>query len=197
MAEIEEPSRVCPRCAAISQTGGPYCPHCGEPFAGRSGIPKRTKLVVASLVMLLLLAGAGAAVAIKLHHDGQVAARHRAEAAARLHAAAARRVAEQQAQATREAEVHERETMEQSLETAITKDAQHDVEQEILTGPIERTECTPISGGSSQDLSHSTGTYSCLAINKMNADGTDSGYHFSGTINFKTGTSTWRLGGGE
>lgn len=71
------------------------------------------------------------------------------------------------------------------------------MEKELLTGPIEGTLCTPISGGSSQDLSHSTGTYSCLAENKTNAEGTASGYHFTGTINFTTGAYTWRLGGGE
>jgi Tfp pilus assembly protein PilX len=164
---------------------------------------RRTKLVLAALLVLLVLGGAGAAVAIKVHHDNQVTARHRVEAAARARAAAARRASEEQARASREAqehqreaETHERESLEKGLETAITKDAQHRTEENtFLEGPIKSTTCTPTSGGSSQDLSQSTGTYSCLAVNKVEGDGTQSGYRFTGTINFKTGSYTWRLGG--
>ena len=162
------------------------------------------KLVLASLGLLLVLGAAGAAVAIKVHHDDEVQARHRAEAAARARAAAARRAAEQHAQAARaaeaakrEAEVHEREVLENGLEAAITKEAEHDVQEGLLTGPIKSTTCTPVSGGSSQELAGSTGIYSCLAVNSTSSEGTESGYHFSGTINFKTGSYTWRLGGGE
>jgi hypothetical protein len=37
--------------------------------------------------------------------------------------------------------------------------------------------------------------YECLAINKDTASGYE-GYRYSGSINFKTGTYRWRLGGG-
>jgi hypothetical protein len=158
--------------------------------------------VIASLVVVLLLGAAGAAVAIKVHHDNQVAARHRSEAAARAREEAGKRASEEQARASREAEarqhdaeVHERERLETGLESAITKAAEKDVEETPgLEGPIKSTTCTPLSGGSSQDLSQSTGTYTCLAVNKTNADGTESGYHFTGTINFKTGSYTWQFG---
>jgi hypothetical protein len=163
---------------------------------------RRTKLVIVALLVLLVLGGAGAAVAIKIHHDDQVAARHRAEAAARARAVAAKRASEEQARKSREgqehqreAETHERETLETGLERAITNDARQRTEEGgLLEGPIKTTTCTPTSGGSSQDLSQSAGTYSCLAANETKADGSEAGYGFTGTINFKTGSYTWRLG---
>ena len=205
MADPTGPTRVCPHCAALSQTDGEYCPHCGQAFSSHPArSSRRTKLVLATLAILLLLGGAGTAVAIKVHHDNQVTARHHVEAATRARAVAAKRAAEEQAQDAREAaehqretETHERETLEKGLEAAITKTAQKDAEENtLLEGPIKATTCTPVSGGSSQDLSQSTGTYTCLAANKTNTDGTESGYTFTGTINFKTGSTTWQLGHG-
>jgi hypothetical protein len=35
-----------------------------------------------------------------------------------------------------------------------------------------------------------------MAVNKSNADGTEEGYGFTGTINFDSGSYTWRLGNG-
>ncbi len=65
-----------------------------------------------------------------------------------------------------------------------------------MNGPAQSTTCTPVSGGSSQNLSQSTGTYSCIAVYQTNADGTQSGYNYTGTINFDTGSETWQLGNG-
>jgi len=53
-----------------------------------------------------------------------------------------------------------------------------------------------VSGGSSQNLGQSTGTYSCIAVYQTNIDGTQSGYRYTGTINFDTGDETWQLGNG-
>jgi hypothetical protein len=87
--------------------------------------------------------------------------------------------------------------METQLQNAITKDATQKANQDLLlSGPAQSTTCTPVSGGSSQNLSQSTGTYSCIAVYQTNSDGTQSGYNYTGTINFDTGDETWQLGNG-
>ena len=201
------PTRLCPHCATLSYTAGDFCPHCGKPFSGgsRAGVSTRVKLASAGVVLLLVLGGAGVAVAIKVHHDNQVTAQHRraaAATAAATHAreqAAARAKAAQQAKqaarkAARAAEVEQRQGLESQLQTEITKDATKKVNAGLLvSGPAQSTTCTPVNGGSSQKLSESTGTYTCLAIYQTNSDGTSSGYGYSGTINFETGMFTWQL----
>ena len=65
----------------------------------------------------------------------------------------------------------------------------------VLTGPILHSSCTPVSG-SPDSLSAHSGTFECLAANKTNAsDGTESGYRYSGTVDYDTGSITWHLGG--
>ena len=88
----------------------------------------------------------------------------------------------------------QRQGLESQLQTEITKDATKKVNAGLLvSGPAQSTTCTPVNGGSSQKLSESTGTYTCLAIYQTNSDGTSSGYGYSGTINFETGMFTWQL----
>jgi Protein of unknown function (DUF2510) len=186
------PARICPSCSALSNVTGEFCPHCGAPFSGaqrRAGISTRVKVAAASLAALLVLGGAGVAVAIKLHHDSQVAAQHH-------RAAAAATARQQQAQAQHEAEISNRQGLESQLQTSITNDATQKADEGLLdNGPATSTTCTPLSGGSSQDLSQSTGTYSCLAAYQANSDGTSTGYSYTGDINFDTGMLTWHLGG--
>jgi hypothetical protein len=162
----------------------------------------RVKVVAACVAALLVLGGAGIAVAIKAHHDSQVAAQHRdavaaartrARAAADAQAAAQAQQAAQQAQQA--AEVSSRQSLETQLQNAITKDATDKADQGLLTnGPAQSTTCTPVSGGSSQNLNQSSGTYSCIAVDQTNSDGTQSGYSYTGTINFDTAEITWQLG---
>ncbi len=64
----------------------------------------------------------------------------------------------------------------------------------LFNGPASSTTCTPLSGGSSQDLSQSSGSYSCTAVYQTNGDGTTTGYAYTGNINFDTGMMTWHLG---
>lgn len=159
-------------------------------------------MIAACLVALLLLGGAGVAVAIKAHHDSQVAAQHRqavAAAHARAQAAAKARAAAQAEQAAQQAqqaaEVSSRQSAETQLQDAITKDATGKANEGLLiNGPAQSTSCTPVSGGTSQNLTESTGTYSCIAVDQTNSDGTQSGYSYTGTINFDTGSMTWQLG---
>ena len=207
----ETPTRVCPHCAALSQISGDFCPHCGRRFTADGGRTSgRVKIMIGLVCALLLLGGAGVSVAIKIHHDNQVAAQHRRElaaadaraAAARARAAAARaraaagRATAAARQAQEQAEVTQRQALETQLQNSITQDATSKANQGLLTnGPAQSTSCTRVSGGSSQNLSQSTGTYSCIAVYQTNSDGTQSGYRYTGTVNFDTSSYTWQLGG--
>ena len=198
----ELPARLCPHCAALSHTDGAFCPYCGKCFSGQGGsgssrMSTRVKVFAACVVALLVLGGAGGALGIKLHHDSQVAAQHRQAAAAAQARQQQQQQAQQAQQAQQQAEITQRQGLETQLQDAITKDATNKSNQGLLTsGPAQSTSCTPVSGGSSQNLSEATGTYSCIAIYQTNSDGTQSGYRYSGTINFDTGSMTWQLGGG-
>jgi hypothetical protein len=86
----------------------------------------RVKVMIGLVCALLVLGGAGVAVAIKVHHDAQVAAQHRralAAARARAAAAAARAAAASRRRAQRQLDVIERQSLETQLQTSITKDA--------------------------------------------------------------------------
>ena len=80
------------------------------------------------------------------------------------------------------------------LEKTITKDAKKDVADGVLDGPILGADCTPLGGGSTDDLTAHTGTFTCLAITSKSADGTERGYAFSAVINWDAHSYTWHLG---
>lgn len=74
------------------------------------------------------------------------------------------------------------------LEAAIKKTADQGVSKALLVGPILGVTCIPDGTGNS----HST-SYTCLAANVKNADGTKSGYFFTGVINWDSGQYVWRI----
>ena len=122
------PGAAVPALRGAVETAGEFCPYCGRRFSGggRSGFSTRVEWALAGLAVLLVLGGAGVAVAIKLHHDDQVAAQHqRAAAAATARAQAARRAAQA-------AEVSSRQSLETRLQDAITKDATQKANQGLL-----------------------------------------------------------------
>jgi hypothetical protein len=77
----------------------------------------------------------------------------------------------------------------------VTKDATKDVNLGLIDGPVLRTECNPTGGTGTSDLTASSADFSCLAVNKENADGTASGYRFSASVNYDDYSYTWHLGG--
>jgi hypothetical protein len=203
------PVRVCRRCSTQSRTSGEFCPHCGARFLRRA-IGKRGKILIGVLLVALLTAGGATAVVLRINHDNQVKAeKHRKAVAAHKAAVAAHKAAlaaqaarkAQQAQravqqAEQQVKVDERKALVDALQNSITKDAQKDIENSVLSGPnIAKTVCTPVGGGNLQDtLADHTGDWSCLAVNQTSSDGTESGYGFHATINYDTGSYTWQLG---
>ena len=176
------PPRVCPKCSALERTSGPFCPHCGASYERRKRrMARRTKLILAALVVLLVLGGGAAAVTVKLGHDDQVARQRREAGNAWLDAANAadarkRQQAADDLAAKRRADKVQRalrHSLIRSVEHSVTKDAQKDVANGLLTGPIISTTCTPVGGGSVDDLTARTGKFECIAVNKITGDGTE------------------------
>jgi hypothetical protein len=193
-------TKVCSRCSVQSEGTGNFCPNCGRSYT-RTGLSKRTKLIAVGVVVAVLLgAGATAAVA-KVRHDhaeqtAQAAADAKAAKLARekadAKAAAARKRAAKRA--ADRSERRDRHAAVRQMEQSITKDARKSVASGLLDGPILYTSCDPLGGGSTDDLTALTTTFSCLAVNKRNGDGTVSGYSFHATQNWTEGTYSWGLG---
>lgn len=137
---------------------------------------------------------ARAAAAAEKRADEAAAAKQReAEAAAEAEAEAA--AAKEAQESEDDAERLYRVLVVTSLEESILEDAKDRVKEGTLTGPILEASCTPVAGGSTDDLTALTGSYDCIAVNEENDDGSASGYRFSATTNWDDGSYSWQLGG--
>lgn len=193
-------TRVCRRCSVQSQTQGDFCPNCGRSFSRRA-ISQRARVAIVAAVVLVLLGGAGAALAVKVNNDrAEEAANEAAEAKA---AAKSEREAEEEAAAKRaadtkraaqEGERDQRADLIKQMQKSITKDARSDVGNGLLDGPIFYTSCDPLGGGSIDDLTELTTTFECIAVNEKRKDGTARGYVYSATMNWDEYSWGWRLG---
>jgi hypothetical protein len=206
LSPVEDPVKVCQKCSVQTRTLGLFCPQCGSSYAGRSPgwFSRNRRTAIAALVILLLVAG-GIGVAEKISHDharkvaaAQALQREAATAKSAADAAAAKAKAAQAAALAKSdadnATRAERKVLVTALEASVLKDAKAEVATLALDGPILRASCTPVGGGSTDDLTALTGAFECIAVNKDNADGTASGYRFSATINWNDSSYSWHLG---
>jgi len=185
----ELPLRVCPKCSVQAQVEGDFCPRCGASYdrSRRRRMGKRSALIGGVILLLILGAGTGLVLNEQLKQDD------------------ANALAEEQAQAEQaeidaqteedESEREQRRDMIVELEKLIRKDARNNVKQGILDGPILSASCTATGGGSTDDLTAQTGTFECIAVTKEKKDGTMSGYGYTGTLDWDTGSATWQLDG--
>jgi hypothetical protein len=198
----EEPqTKVCRKCSVQSLTVGAFCPSCGVPYVARRSLAKVNKRVVliGAVVVIAVIAGIG--ITLNIQHTNQVQAEQAAAAAAAeaetkrqdeaTRAAAAASAAKQAADAAKRAQ---RKLIITALEESVQKDAESRVTKGVLEGPITRASCTPLGGGSSDDLTAITGTFQCIAVNKTESDGSSSGYRFSATVNWNDASYSWHLG---
>jgi hypothetical protein len=195
------PTRVCPKCSVQNQTIGKYCPNCGAPYNAQRLLAKvnRRVLLISAAALIVLIVGTG--VVLNIQHTNQVSAEQAAAAAASeavkkresdaTEAAARATAAKQAADASKR---KQRKEIVTALEDSILKDAQERVTTGVLTGPITLASCTPLGGGSSDDLTAITGTFQCIAVNKTSPDGSSSGYRFSATVNWNEASYSWHLG---
>lgn len=152
------------------------------------------------LVGVVVLGGTATAVVLKVQSDNEAeekrdrAAQEKQEEEERQRRAErAEREAEEEQDALDSIERSSRRVLVKDLQKSITKDANEKAATGVLDGPILRTVCTPVGGGS-EDLSEPTGKYECLAVTEDNTDGTSSGYSFDATINYEKFSYTWQLG---
>ena len=198
---LEPQTKVCRKCSVQTLTTDGYCPNCGTPYVARRRFAKVNKRLVAIAAAVLIIAVAGIAISISIQHTNQVNAEQAAAASAAeaenkrqveaTRASEAAAAAKQAADATKRAQ---RKVIVTALEDSILKDAQSRVAKGVLDGPITRASCTPLGGGSSDDLTAITGTFQCIAVNKTEADGSSSGYRFSATVNWNDASYSWHLG---
>jgi hypothetical protein len=147
-----------------------------EAAKGLPKLSKRAGIILIVGVAVLLLAGAGALV-WKSVADAQaatVAAEEKAEIAA---AAKEAEEAAEKAQARDDREERASRTASVAgIESSVTKMAEGHVAEGLISGPVIESSCSPLGGGSTDDLTESTTVFECFVANKDNGDGTMSGY---------------------
>lgn len=200
----DTPIKVCQRCSVQTRTDGSFCPHCAAPY-GAAGRSKARKGIVVALIALLVIGVIGTGFTLAIQHSYDVVAKEAAAEKRQAEAAAAEERAEkaaEQAAEKREAQELEdqaertyRELIVAEMEKSILDDAKERVTTGLLTGPILKVSCTPMAGGSTDDLTALTGSYDCIAVNEKHDDGTASGYRFSATTNWDEASYSWHLGG--
>lgn len=207
----QTPVKVCPSCSVQSQTAGSFCPHCSASYNGPEPRRKISKRIVIGVVTALIVIGSATGLALKVSHDNAVTAQRvataqakervvaAAQAQADAAAAAAKVTADAAATAAAAQQVADdktrtdRQAIVTQLEASIVKDAKERVAAQTFEGPILSASCTPLGGGSANDLTALSGTFDCIAVQKVNADGTSSGYGFAATVNWSDGSYTWKL----
>ncbi|MDV7353472.1 DUF2510 domain-containing protein [Rhodococcus oxybenzonivorans] len=137
----------------------------------------------------LLLGGAGTI--WKVRHDPSSAAAEVERASEAREMEAVRLASQQQRQ---DAERASRAASVPAIEASIKTMADEHAGKGLIDGSIISVTCSPVSGGSTDDLTESTTVFECFAATQDNGDGTKSGYKYHETMNWTTGKATYGLG---
>jgi len=159
----------------------------------------RAWMVAIAVVIAVVVLGGGAG--LFFSHRAQ----ERAEAAAAASAQAAEEEASAEAaeQASRAAEEEAQRDAERAaraeavteIEKSVKTMAEEHIEEGILDGPeVLDVTCSPVAGGSIDDLAEETTVLSCFVATKDNGDGTMRGSYYNATMNWTTGEYTYGLG---
>lgn len=205
--------RVCATCGARSRAASRKCPVCGTPYIVRRRKAlgtRRAKLILASVIVLVLVV-AGALVAL-LSPGIEHAKRTNAATAARARSAAISSLVQKDAaeqrlrvassaardpgpSATPAVRSRARAAILGQLQGAIDADARARVRAGKLVGPVRYVQCSPYPPGSSVPLQGSTGSYACVAVNRLLTSGSKVlgvfGDAFWGRIDFIRGRLVW------
>lgn len=187
-----------------------------EPPSRRGGDHRRR--VVAGVIVALVLFGlVGGVTAIKSSREAQQVAAAAAQdaeakqaqetrAKAQADAAETARQRSEADKARKAQAAKEEKAQEQKIEKVIRKAEVKEIEKSVKTmarshvktglidGPVVDVSCDPVAGGSVDDLSEKTTVFQCFVANKKNKDGTQSGYYYNATINWKSTRYTYGYG---
>ncbi|NGP08426.1 DUF2510 domain-containing protein [Rhodococcus sp. 14C212] len=171
----------------------PQQPNAGPP-RWKSLIRKPIAWSIAALLAVVAVAG----IAWKVSHDAEIEAQVAAAEAAASAAAQreADRIAAEKAEQERRAEAERsiRRVGVTQIEASIKQMAEKHANSSIIDGPILSVSCSPVGGGSIDDLTELTTIFECFAATKDNGDGTMSGYKYNATMNWSTGSFTYGFG---
>jgi hypothetical protein len=160
---------------------------------------RRRSMIVAAVVIAVLVIGGGSALVWKSVSDQQaaIAAEQAAdEAAAAESAEKARRAASLAAAAEADAEAERKIRAEAvpGIEDSIRVMAEGHIADDLIDGPVLSVDCSPVDGGSTDDLTDQTTVFACFVANFDNGDGTQNGYNYNATMNWTTGGYTYGMG---
>ncbi|MEE2058391.1 DUF2510 domain-containing protein [Rhodococcus artemisiae] len=166
------------------------------PDPDQSSAPKRKfrkKPIIVALV-ILVLAVVGGTVSWKVNHDAQVAAQVAAaeEAADRE----AERIAEEVAAQERrdEAERASRMLSVANIESSVEEMANEHVGEGMYDGPVLSATCSPVNGGSTDNLNETTTVFECFVGTEELGGGRMRGYKYHATMNWTSGEFTYGFG---
>ncbi|UYP18749.1 DUF2510 domain-containing protein [Rhodococcus sp. Z13] len=166
------------------------------PDPDSSGEPERRfpKKQILVIVLVLLVAAICGAVGWKIDHDAEIAAQVAAaeEAAQRE---AERLEAERKAQELEdETERRARAATVTNIETSIEEMANEHVNKGMFDGPILSVTCSPVNGGSTDDLTETTTVFECFVGTEDVGGGRMRGYKYHATMNWTSGEFTYGFG---
>lgn len=177
------------------------------PSPEKSGAPRRKSTV---RTWLLVLAGAVAVAALiavglllNANHEREeraAAAEAREQAAAEADARAAeeRASAEDAARELQEQQDEQERDLRRDavtgVEESVEEMAGEHISDGIIDGEVLEVSCSPVAGGSVDDLTEQTTVFECFVATEDNGDGTMSGFYYNATMNWTTGSFTYGLG---
>lgn len=165
--------------------------------------------VLGALVVVLAIGGAGLVMVNEARQDAATARAEANEARAAMeeaNAAAATAEAEAaaaaaEAKASEAAQETADETQRQArtqavteIEVSVAEMAEEHVADDLIEGPILDVSCSPVAGGSLDDLTEATTVFECFATNEELSDGRARGITYSATMNWSSGEYTYSLG---
>ncbi len=80
------------------------------------------------------------------------------------------------------------------IESSIEEMANEHVAEGMLDGPVLSVTCSPVNGGSTDNLSETTTVFECFVANEDVGGGRMRGYTYHATMNWTTGKYTYGYG---
>lgn len=105
---------------------------------------------------------------------------------------AAAALAEQEVLDTAEREARKESIV--GIEASVKKMAEGHIEKGVITGSVLSVLCSPVGGGSTDNLDQNTTVFQCFVATEDNGDGTKSGHYYNATMNWETGQYTYGFG---